>query len=539
MRNRRYHTLLLGLFLMLINNAFCTISSDSSTTGPNVYSNGDFSSTNVLNNIINLEYPNTIFVDKPDFINSTLDYVTTHPNAGQFTITNKTGELNNFPINTIAVEDSNDITNLMALFFVCDTSPLFEKTFNTNCFRETYLLTFDIINVIDSSVNTFEQGFSSPRIEVYANDIKILETESIPNNASWHHVEEVFELKDTSQFTLKFQSIADSCSIFVIDEIKLQKFYSLTAFERALPVITSNNTLENCFNDKTNNLLENTNFKSTDKEYISNPDFPNSLFLKATNITSSYNFVSSQPTVNEFTVVNSLENIYDTITLKPANMDEDFILLYALQDTGSLFKDSSDSYCIGANYEFSFEVLNLIDSVFYPAGNEAYPFCQLPQVPMLDVYINDHRLIETGHIVNNGIWNKYVVYFTLDSSYNNFSVEIKNATQIDEFSLVALKNVYVKRCNNKPELFVPNAFTPNGDLLNDQLEVFGKDYPNFKMKIYNKWGEIIFVTDNRNKLWNGEYLGEKAPTGQYPWLITFDDCNGDQISKSGTTLLIE
>jgi gliding motility-associated-like protein len=70
---------------------------------------------------------------------------------------------------------------------------------------------------------------------------------------------------------------------------------------------------------------------------------------------------------------------------------------------------------------------------------------------------------------------------------------------------------------------MPNAFTPNGDGLND---VFLPKYKNgveitFQMLIFNKWGEQIFSTNNITKGWDGTYKGVICPEDLYTWTITF------------------
>jgi gliding motility-associated-like protein len=71
-------------------------------------------------------------------------------------------------------------------------------------------------------------------------------------------------------------------------------------------------------------------------------------------------------------------------------------------------------------------------------------------------------------------------------------------------------------------LFLPNAFSPNGDGLHDDLEIFGRYFTNFKITIFNRWGEIIFISTDRNIRWDGMYRGEEMPIGTYPWMVTYE-----------------
>lgn len=72
-------------------------------------------------------------------------------------------------------------------------------------------------------------------------------------------------------------------------------------------------------------------------------------------------------------------------------------------------------------------------------------------------------------------------------------------------------------------LWMPNAFTPNGDGLND---VFEANYDHeakftFKMLIFNKWGEEIFRSNDITKGWDGTYKGKPCPADMYTWIISF------------------
>ena len=70
--------------------------------------------------------------------------------------------------------------------------------------------------------------------------------------------------------------------------------------------------------------------------------------------------------------------------------------------------------------------------------------------------------------------------------------------------------------------YVPNSFTPNGDGINDVFKPSGEaiDITNYSMTIYNRWGKVVFKTNDINAGWDGKYNGEKVPTGVYAWKIT-------------------
>src|SRR5690606_19151529 len=63
----------------------------------------------------------------------------------------------------------------------------------------------------------------------------------------------------------------------------------------------------------------------------------------------------------------------------------------------------------------------------------------------------------------------------------------------------------VEKCNTA--LYVPTAFSPNLDGVNDMFEIFGTHLYQFNIKIYNRWGELIFASDDPGIFWDGNYAG--------------------------------
>lgn len=101
-----------------------------------------------------------------------------------------------------------------------------------------------------------------------------------------------------------------------------------------------------------------------------------------------------------------------------------------------------------------------------------------------------------------------------------------------------------KELDIKPEViwFMPNAFTPNGDGKNDDF--FGKGYlygvTNFRMTIWNRWGEMVYETNNPNDKWNGEKhnSGGMSPEGVYIYLVTFTGPRGQPHEYKGFVTVV-
>lgn len=74
--------------------------------------------------------------------------------------------------------------------------------------------------------------------------------------------------------------------------------------------------------------------------------------------------------------------------------------------------------------------------------------------------------------------------------------------------------VYEINCA-EPEIFIPSAFTPNGDNNNDVFYVRGSNLYSIELEIYNRWGELVFRTDDLNRGWDGIYNGREADPGVF------------------------
>ena len=101
---------------------------------------------------------------------------------------------------------------------------------------------------------------------------------------------------------------------------------------------------------------------------------------------------------------------------------------------------------------------------------------------------------------------------------------------------VSYSNFFTFRRESK--ILVPDAFTPNGDGLNDTFSAKGIYVDQFKMTIYSRWGQVIYDTSDRTKGWDGTIDGQLAAAGQYLYRIEVQDLTGLKTVRTGTVLLI-
>ena len=88
-----------------------------------------------------------------------------------------------------------------------------------------------------------------------------------------------------------------------------------------------------------------------------------------------------------------------------------------------------------------------------------------------------------------------------------------------------------------PYVFLPNAFTPNGDGVNDVLFVRGEHIDALSLAIYNRWGQLVFETTDQSIGWDGTFKGAPAPQEVYGFVLEVNCPGGEQYKTQGNISL--
>ena len=100
------------------------------------------------------------------------------------------------------------------------------------------------------------------------------------------------------------------------------------------------------------------------------------------------------------------------------------------------------------------------------------------------------------------------------------------------------ENVEIK---NVPTIYVPNAFSPNEDNVNDVFLPYttGMDPADYKLLIFDRWGELIFTSNDMNKGWDGNYMGRSAQIDVYVWKLETSEMESKKhVKKMGRVSLV-
>lgn len=87
-------------------------------------------------------------------------------------------------------------------------------------------------------------------------------------------------------------------------------------------------------------------------------------------------------------------------------------------------------------------------------------------------------------------------------------------------------------------IFVPNVFTPNNDGKNDLLLVYGNYISSLQFRVFNQWGQLIFLSDQQSRGWDGTYSGQAQPVGVYAYTLRVVLQDGTTVNKKGSVNLI-
>jgi hypothetical protein len=110
----------------------------------------------------------------------------------------------------------------------------------------------------------------------------------------------------------------------------------------------------------------------------------------------------------------------------------------------------------------------------------------------------------------------------------NLNLKYGLGCNADYSTLIKVENT------QKDELFVPNAFSPSAEKLENQtFKAYANRVLRFEMSVYNRWGEKVFETDDIRVGWDGRYKGEPAQPGIYTYTLRLTKLDGNRIVKSG------
>ncbi|GAB3947689.1 hypothetical protein GCM10028805_20410 [Spirosoma harenae] len=191
---------------------------------------------------------------------------------------------------------------------------------------------------------------------------------------------------------------------------------------------------------------------------------------------------------------------------------------------GTFYQQPVSYLCRGTNYEISFWVVNLLRP----------NTCSEALIPNLSINVEtkDGVLIQSTAIglidqTETPTWRRYSTLFTVPVTTDEVIIKLVNHQ--GDYGCgndMAIDDIQLKPCGEcaaPPEIvYVPDAFTPNNDGVNDTLAFFlrASAANSYSVKIFNRWGNPVFTSQNAAEQWDGTFGGMPCPAGPYTWIIT-------------------
>jgi gliding motility-associated-like protein len=113
-------------------------------------------------------------------------------------------------------------------------------------------------------------------------------------------------------------------------------------------------------------------------------------------------------------------------------------------------------------------------------------------------------------------------------------------TRTEVLTACKVEDIYIMDVSNLVVVSIPRAFTPNNDNLNDILKIeYGAGLKVFNfLKIFNRWGNIVFQTTNLNQGWDGNVNGNPQEMDAYTYFISYVTYKDEPVSKTGSFILL-
>lgn len=176
-------------------------------------------------------------------------------------------------------------------------------------------------------------------------------------------------------------------------------------------------------------------------------------------------------------------------------------------------------------------------------------------IPPLDATVNNDTIYEGqtvqlwSTIYSNTIYSWTPPDFLSNAAISNPSATL-NSTAVYIYVIEISDSLGCKNSDSvrivvknvicvEPEIFIPNAFTPNADGNNDILYVRGNTIKELLLRIYDRWGEKVFETNTPGSGWDGTYNGQPVQTGVYDYYLETTCFNDEKFFKKGNVTVIK
>ena len=187
--------------------------------------------------------------------------------------------------------------------------------------------------------------------------------------------------------------------------------------------------------------------------------------------------------------------------------------------------------------------VTIFDNCMDTATNRILVYVENPKA------VFNHNVLPSGEVEFTNLSSQDAINFWWNFHDGNTSIEENHThtyniegiipTTLLVTSSVGCSDSTTKLITTPTTLWVPNAFTPNGDGKNDVLQIKGIGLTSYELQIFNRWGKLLFTGNDLSDSWDGTNKSNKVvENGSYIYKIEATGYNGKPIEKQGTVTLI-
>lgn len=206
--------------------------------------------------------------------------------------------------------------------------------------------------------------------------------------------------------------------------------------------------------------------------------------------------------------------------------------------------DTSTTYYVQITNQFGCTLNDSIKVIVYNS-----PFNNYNDFVFSD---NDTIFLGQSTILHSSITGNYLYQWWPANNLNNPSIQnptAKPETTTTYYLLIedtlttcsitdSTKITVIEAVCGEPDIYVSNAFTPNGDNKNDKVFVHGKNISDLYFTIYNRWGEKVFETTKQSEGWDGYYKNKLSDPAVFVYYLKVKCFDGQEYFKKGNITLI-
>lgn len=145
-------------------------------------------------------------------------------------------------------------------------------------------------------------------------------------------------------------------------------------------------------------------------------------------------------------------------------------------------------------------------------------------------------------IANNYNWKPRIQLSNYNERYTEFFAtgnDIEYLIEMTDIHTCVTTDTILMRVLKKPGYYLPTAFTPNGDGLNDVVRPYLVGMQSLqRFSVFNRWGNLIFSTNREGEGWDGKLKGLTQDSGVYAWILEFINAAGNKVTEKGTITII-